>query len=83
MQTGQPLLGRIEGVQLATGQFRWLSTTKMPLRDTHGRVTGLVGISRDITERMRAEEKLKRYAAELEAARRCAGGEYSRAYQGL
>jgi len=69
IQSGQPLIGRIEGARLADGQFRWLSTIKMPLRDTHGRITGLVGISRDITERMRAEEKLKRYAAELEAAR--------------
>jgi PAS domain S-box-containing protein len=69
IQSGQPLLGRVEGARLADGQFRWLSTIKIPLRDTHGRIAGLVGISRDITERMRAEEELKRYAAELEAAR--------------
>ena len=69
IQSGQPLIGRIESARLADGQCRWLSTIKMPLRGTHGRITGLVGISRDITERMLAEEKLKRYAAELEAAR--------------
>jgi len=69
IQSGQPLIGRVEGARLADGQFRHLSTIKMPLRDAHGRITGLVGISRDITERMGAEEKLKRYAAELEAAR--------------
>ena len=31
----------------------------MPIRDTQGRVTGLVGIARDITERMQAEETLR------------------------
>jgi len=41
----------------------------MPFRDAHGHIIGLVGISHDITERMRSEESLKRYAAELEAAR--------------
>jgi PAS domain S-box-containing protein len=69
IQSGQPLIDRVESARLADGQSRWLSTIKMPLRGAHGRTTGLVGISRDITERMRAEEKLKRYAAELEAAR--------------
>jgi len=39
------------------------------LRHAHGGISGLVGISRDITERKSAEEKLKLYAAELEAAR--------------
>ena len=69
IQSGQPLLGRVEGVRLAAGQFRWLSTVKIPLRNLRDRITGLVGISRDITDRMIAEEKLKTYATELEVAR--------------
>ena len=69
IQTGLPLIGRVEGLRSADGQSRWLSTSKIPLRDAHGRVSGLVGISRDISERMHAEEKLKSYAGELEAAR--------------
>src|SRR5208337_28579 len=69
IQSGQPLIGRVESARLADGQIRWLSTIKMPLRDTYGHVTGLVGISRDMTERMHAQEELKRYAADLEAAR--------------
>jgi PAS domain S-box-containing protein len=69
IESGQPLIGRVESAQCADGQSRWFSTVKMPLRDAEGWITGLVAISRDITESKQAEEKLKRYAAELETAR--------------
>jgi PAS domain S-box-containing protein len=36
------------------------------LRDAAGQPTGILGVTRDITERKRAEEQLRRYAAELE-----------------
>jgi PAS domain S-box-containing protein len=36
------------------------------IRDTQGKPIGFRGISRDITERKKVEEQLKRYAAELE-----------------
>ena len=41
------------------GNQRWLLTTKMPLRDLQGTITGIVGINRDITEHRRAEEALR------------------------
>jgi PAS domain S-box-containing protein len=69
METGRPILGKEEKETWPDGHVSWVSTTKMPLRDAQGRITGLVGISRDITERIRSDEELKRYAAELEAAR--------------
>ena len=59
LQTGQPLTGRLESVRQPDGQLRWCSTTKVPIRDDQGRVTGLVGITRDITEQKRAEEELR------------------------
>jgi len=40
------------------GNTRWLSTTRVPLRDSRGRIIGLVGICRDITERKAAEQKM-------------------------
>src|SRR5690606_21290909 len=39
---------------------RVLETRATPLRDPGGRVTALLGIVRDITERRQAEEKIKR-----------------------
>ena len=42
-----------------SGKLRWL-TTKVPLVDARGEVTGLLGITRDITERHEVEEKLRR-----------------------
>ncbi len=56
MRTGQPIIDKVERETYPDGTVTWLSTTKVPILDEAGRVTGLVGISRDITERKRAEE---------------------------
>lgn len=41
-------------------------TTKVPLQDNQGRIIGLVGIGKDITERKQAEETLKNLNENLE-----------------
>ena len=61
IRTGQPTLNSEE----IDDQGRWTLATKMPLRDEHGNIIGTFGISRDITERKRAEEALQRHAAQL------------------
>jgi PAS domain S-box-containing protein len=58
IQTGQPMVGIEENSPLADGTERWVSTSKMPLRDEQGTVVGTFGISREITERKRAEQAL-------------------------
>jgi PAS domain S-box-containing protein len=66
MQSGQ-VLDRVESVvDNATGEFRWLQTTKIARRNGSGKVIGLLGISRDITEQKRAEEALRQSRDELE-----------------
>src|ERR1017187_2843625 len=60
MQIGEPMLNKTERVIKPNGEITWSSITKVPLRDKEGKVAGLVGISRDITEQKQAEEALRR-----------------------
>ncbi|MGD0220801.1 MAG: PAS domain S-box protein [Terriglobia bacterium] len=32
------------------GQLHWVSDTEVPIKDAQGRVTGIVGVARDVTE---------------------------------
>ena len=66
LQTGRPLIGREEPSRNADGSIIWLSTTKVAIRDSGGKIVGLVGISRDITERKQFEEALQKANDELE-----------------
>lgn len=67
VQSGQPLMRKEEPVINALGEHRWLSTTKLPLRDQSGSIIGLVGIGRDITQHKELEDALYQKTAELEA----------------
>jgi PAS domain S-box-containing protein len=58
-----------EAVSTPSGPRYYLST-KVPYRDAAGRVIGLIGVSRDITERKRAEEALRHANAALAEADR-------------
>ena len=55
MRTGVPVAEFEEQLPDATGQLRWFSTSKSPLRDADGNVIGITGVTRDITERRRLE----------------------------
>jgi PAS domain S-box-containing protein len=59
IRTGRPLLNLEEKETWMDGTVSWVLTTKLPLRDATGRIIGTCGISRDITERKRAEEALR------------------------
>ena len=56
IQTGESLVDRREYSPTIQGQARWYSSTKMPVRGPDGKVVGLVGISRDITDRISDEQ---------------------------
>jgi len=59
IRTGEPLINKTEKQILKTGGIAWASVTKVPMRDQTGKVVGVVGINRDITEIKRAEEELE------------------------
>ena len=62
IRTGQPLVNVEEKETLANGKIRWVSTTKLPWRDRTGEIVGTFGISRDISDRKKAEEQLQHQA---------------------
>ncbi len=70
METGTPLLGLEEKETWENGHETWVSTTKMPLRDRDGRIIGIFGMSRDITEHKLEEMELHRLARRLGAVNR-------------
>src|ERR1043165_138564 len=55
LRAGRPLVGVEEKETKPDGGVRWVSTTKMPLRDRDDAIVGTFGISRDITQRKLAE----------------------------
>ena len=59
VRSGLPLVAKEEGISGADGEDRWVSSTKVPILDRDGGLEGIVGISRDITERKRAEQALR------------------------
>lgn len=64
MNSGEPLIDREESNVGPNGEILWMLTSKIPLRDGLGRVTGLVGIGRDITKLKRAQQEATRKAME-------------------
>ncbi len=70
MKSGRPVLGKEEEQSWPDGRVTWVSTTKVPLRSPEGEVIGTFGISRDITDRKRAELQLQAAKTAAEAASR-------------
>ena len=66
LRTGEPVVGREEKETWPDGSVTWVSSTKQALRNPFGEIIGTFGISRDITERKRAEQHLAEKARELE-----------------
>ncbi|MGB7531703.1 MAG: PAS domain S-box protein [Halobacteriota archaeon] len=58
VESGIPKTGIIDDFRTPEGK-RWMRTDRVPLKDADGNVTGIVGFAVDVTERKRAEDKLR------------------------
>lgn len=81
MTSGVPMIDEVVHESFDDGREQWVSTTKMPLKDKEGRVMGVFGISKNVTEMMRlqidaqykaeqlasSEEELRQNLEELQA----------------
>ena len=68
IRTKQALFNKEEECVDAAGNKSWLLTTKVPLYDKNGQVTGIAGVGRDITKRREAEREMQRAREAAEAA---------------
>ena len=59
IRSGIPMAAKEEKETWPSGEETWVSTTRAPLFDRSGQIIGTFGISRDITERVRAQEELQ------------------------
>lgn len=48
LETGRPIMGKLELHLFPNHKAGWCVTTKLPLRNTDGRVIGIAGVSRDV-----------------------------------
>ncbi len=65
IRTGQPMVDFEEQVIWPDKRETWVSTTKLPLRNSDGQTIGIFGISRDITERKHAERAIRKLNDDL------------------
>ncbi|NER04046.1 MAG: PAS domain S-box protein, partial [Okeania sp. SIO3C4] len=62
-----PLYQVIETQQTSQGQQIWVETNKVPLQNQGGEIIGILGTYEDITERIKAQEKLNQQQKTLRA----------------
>ena len=58
LRTGKPIVNKIEKETWPDGSETWVSTSKAPLHLSSERSVGIIGISRDVTQEIIAQQKL-------------------------
>ncbi len=66
ISSNQPRLSRSQSHTKDDGNIGWREISQLPLHDDEGRVAGVLGIWRDVTEQNQAEERLRRTLEDME-----------------
>lgn len=59
LRTGNPIVNKVEKLVDQKGGRSWTSVTKVPIYDRAGKILGLVGVARDITQLIETEQALR------------------------
>jgi PAS domain S-box-containing protein len=73
IRSGLPKLGIVEPLLDAAGNEAWVQTDKVPYFDAAGKVVGIVVMAQDVSERVRAEARLRKTHNELIEVSRLGG----------
>jgi PAS domain S-box-containing protein len=68
LATRQPFQRVRKTIDPVTGRERWTDTTKTVVVDKEGEILGIIGVTRNVTERKAADEALQRSSERLELA---------------
>ncbi len=66
IRSGRPIVAKEEKEVTRDGRFLWVQTTTMPFYENEDTIAGIVGISRDITQRKTAELEVARQKHEYQ-----------------
>lgn len=70
IRSREPMVSKPELIQGHSGKKRWILTTKVPFYDEEDRVSGIIGIGRDITAQKLSEQEAIDARIQAEAANR-------------
>lgn len=66
METGDPIIGKEEKETWKDAQITWSSTSKLPLYNSRGKLTGSFGLSRNITQQKKDQIQLAEFARRMQ-----------------
>jgi PAS domain S-box-containing protein len=73
INTGEPILGKLERITWPDGRQSWSLSSKLPLRDETGEIIGTFGTSEDVTEAQETQLALEKAKRDLIDTSRNAG----------
>jgi len=74
LESGQPIEGVVERLPDLDGQPRWTRTWKHAVRDSQGRLAGIYGIGRDVTQEVGLEAEAESSRRYVDIVRNLPGG---------